>query len=153
VIEVKIGFKDDWDRQLLAVRGFLDRNDVTSGDLTMNFHRQSISAWQFRITNVARVLEMSRRMLPYVFKKRTELKGGVLDYLEDRITGDELIALVNNEVAIGSKTGKIKQSTHLPMKSGGDPKIRLFLRKSSQSETNKNPRGRLSSQAPKTEFF
>lgn len=116
---IRIGFKDNWDMQLLAVRSFLDRNGVISGELTKNFHKGSISAWQLRITNLPGIIEISKQMSPYAYKKRTEMKA-VVDYLEDRITGDQLIAIVNNEVDIGNKTGKIKKSNLPFTKSEGD---------------------------------
>jgi hypothetical protein len=116
---VKLGFKDNWDKQLLAVRSFLESNDIAAGELTKNYHGRAVSAWQLRITNLAGVIEMSKRMLPYVYKKRAELKA-VPDYLEVRTTGDELVAIVNNEVNIGNKTGKVKTSNLPSTKSLGD---------------------------------
>ncbi len=60
VVIIKIGFKDNWDKQLLAVRAFLNRNGVTAGELTKDTWGGSISAWQLRVTNLTGILEMSR---------------------------------------------------------------------------------------------
>jgi len=119
VVMIRLGFKDNWDRQLFAVRSFLDTSGIRSGKLTKNFHKGSISAWQLRVTSLLGVVETSKQMLPYAYKKRTELKA-VIDYLEDRITGDELVEIVNNEVRIGNKTGKTKKSNLPFSKSEGD---------------------------------
>ncbi len=109
VVSVKLGFTDNWDKQLLAVRVFLESNGVRVGYLSRRMIEQATSAWQVRISNIAGVLNVSKKMLPYAFKKKAELKA-VVDYLEDKITGDEFVARVNDEVGIGNKVGKLRTS-------------------------------------------
>ncbi|MCS4540106.1 MAG: hypothetical protein HYU03_05395 [Thaumarchaeota archaeon] len=110
VVTITLGFTDNWDKQLLAVKDFLESHGVRAGYLTARKSKRGISAWQLRVCNVQGVLKASREMLPHAFKKKAELKG-VVEYLENRITGDELIARVNHEVEIGNKMGKLKTSS------------------------------------------
>ncbi len=51
-------------------------------------------------------------MLPFVFKKREELKA-VVDYLGSRITGTEFVDVLNESVRIGNRTGRIR-IVHIP---------------------------------------
>lgn len=106
-INVKIGFTDNWDRQLIAVGNFLSLKGIRAGGLTKKKFEHRLSAWQIRIPNLDGVLLASKEMLPYVYKKRAELQA-IVDYLEDRTTGDELVRCVNHEVEIGNKVGILK---------------------------------------------
>jgi hypothetical protein len=108
-INVRIGFTDNWDRQLLAVRSFLQLNGVRTGRLTKKKTNQQLSAWQLRITNLDGTLRASKKFLQHSYKKKAELRA-LVDYLEDRITGDELVTRVNHEIEIGNKTGKLRTS-------------------------------------------
>jgi hypothetical protein len=50
---------------------------------------------------------MAKAMLPYVFKKRTELIA-VIDYMEGQSTGQVFVQIMNHQVQIGERTGKIR---------------------------------------------
>ena len=50
---------------------------------------------------------MARRMLPHSVKKRIELRA-VLDYYQNRITGDQFVDLMNRLVIAGERTGKLR---------------------------------------------
>ena len=47
-------------------------------------------------------------MLPFVFKKRLELKT-LIDYYNDLITGSQVIEIFNSEVTSGKRVGKIRE--------------------------------------------
>jgi len=49
---------------------------------------------------------MALKMLPHSFKKREELKA-ILDYFDNRITGTQLIEVINRSVEEGNRTGRI----------------------------------------------
>jgi len=49
------------------------------------------------ISNIAGVRAMAKRMLAYAAKKRIELEA-VLEYYDDRITGDQFVDTVNRLV-------------------------------------------------------
>lgn len=113
VISVVLGFTDNWPEQLRAVKRFLDGEGIEAGNLTHRKWKGKTSAWQLRICSVGDVLRAATKMFPHCAKKRAELQG-VVGYLEDRLTGDEFIRVVNHQVAIGNKVGKIRGSK-LPM--------------------------------------
>jgi hypothetical protein len=46
-------------------------------------------------------------MLPHAAKKRIELKA-ILDYYDDRITGDQFVDTMNRLVLAGERTGKYR---------------------------------------------
>jgi hypothetical protein len=50
---------------------------------------------------------MASMMWPYCSKKREEVKA-VLDYLDNKITGSQLIEVFNQSVRIGNRTGIIR---------------------------------------------
>ena len=47
-------------------------------------------------------------MLPYVVKKKEDLRI-TIDYLEGEMTGNEAIAMFNNEVKVGRRKGKTRE--------------------------------------------
>ncbi|MDG6898470.1 MAG: hypothetical protein JRN24_01900 [Nitrososphaerota archaeon] len=96
-----------------AVKRFLEDEGIRLGDLAQRKWKGKISAWQLRICNVDGVLRTAKMALSHRVKKKAELLA-VVDYLEGKLTGDELIRLVNREVDIGNKAGKIGPS-HLPV--------------------------------------
>ena len=51
---------------------------------------------------------MAKAMTPHTVKKRRELQG-VLDYFQDKLTGDEFVQMMNSEVASGQRTGKLRE--------------------------------------------
>jgi hypothetical protein len=50
---------------------------------------------------------MATMMLPYLFKKKDEVKA-VIDYLDSRITGSDFVEVLNESVRIGNRVGKIR---------------------------------------------
>jgi hypothetical protein len=61
------------------------------------------------VSNIEGVVVMARRMLPFTAKKRIELKA-ILDYYEDRITGNQFVDTMNRLVIEGEMAGKDKGS-------------------------------------------
>jgi len=64
-------------------------------------------AWKLGIGRAESVRKAASAMLPFVFKKREELKA-VVDYLESRITGTQFADVLNESVRIGNRTGRIR---------------------------------------------
>jgi hypothetical protein len=139
VVTVIIGFTDNWDVQLFAVRRFLELHGVTVGGLTVKKDHGLRSAWQLRVSNNEGILRTAKKFLPHACKKNAELRA-VVDYLEDRITGDELVRRANREVAIGNKTGKLKSSRIPYIRSEGTKlKFRYSLEKAHDAVRLKIP--------------
>lgn len=113
VVSARLEFSDNWRYQLQAVESFLEGEGIKSARMYPRIWKGKKSSRHPKICNVAGVLKMARNMLPHSVKKRAELQA-IVDYLDDRITGDELVRLVNKEIWIGNKLGKLK-SSDLPM--------------------------------------
>lgn len=113
VVTARLEFSDNWRYQLLAVKRFLEGEGIRCARMYPRIWRGKRSSWHLKICNVAGVLKMAKNMLPYCVKKRAELQA-IVGYLEDRITGDELVRLVNHEISIGNKLGK-PRSCNIPM--------------------------------------
>ncbi len=56
------------------------------------------------------VLEISKLMLPHCFKKKDEL-ALVVNYLEDRVTGNEVLLTFNKRTLLGYRKGKVHRLT------------------------------------------
>ena len=67
------------------------------------------AAYRLDITEVQSVLRAAKAMLPYVVKKKEDLLIAV-DYIEGRINGNEALSMFNDEVRIGRRKGKIRDS-------------------------------------------
>lgn len=67
--------------------------------------KDGYNTWHVVVSNIVGVVVMAKKMLPYAAKKQVELKA-VLDYYDDRITGDQFVEVMNKLVLAGERTGK-----------------------------------------------
>ena len=87
-------FTDQSYEQVFMFRTFL----VHRGIVPSNMLKTSKgTAWMIAIGTVAGVLRASIAMLPHLYKKANEARA-VIEYYEDRITGNQLVAVFQEEV-------------------------------------------------------
>jgi len=101
----------DQDRELLEhLKAFLTLNGVTSrlADAWHNGRRY----FDLTVTEGGNLIELLRRMLPHVDKKLSQVEAGI-DYLENRITADELVSIMNQAIRDGKRSSDI-QSINIP---------------------------------------
>ena len=72
-----------------------------------NIYLDTSNAWKIRVSRGDSVHLMATMMLPYLFKKKDEVKA-VIDYLDSRITGSNFVEVLNESVRIGNRVGKIR---------------------------------------------
>jgi len=109
ILRIRLRFVDTWRPQVDSIWEFLQRHKINTGHVG----RDDKGAWQaahrLDVTEVASVLRAAKAMLPYVVKKEADLQIAI-DYIEGRITGNEVLDLFNNEVRTGRRRGKIRES-------------------------------------------
>jgi hypothetical protein len=64
------------------------------------------NAFSFRITRMQAVLSCAERMAPLAFKKRKELQV-LIDYYHNKITGDEAVKVINEQVLSRCRSGRL----------------------------------------------
>ena len=102
ILKIRLAFDENWKPHLEGLKLFLEERGIRCGAVR---RKDGYNTWHVVISNIEGVMLMAKRMLPYSAKKRVELKA-VLDYYEDKITGDQFVALMNRMVLIGERTGK-----------------------------------------------
>jgi len=105
VIFMKFTFTDNYEPQLRAVDKFLKHQRIETERISSTQNGAS----RLGVGRYEGTREMAVEMLPHVFKKRTELQA-VLDYYDNRITGTQLIEVMNRSVRIRNRTGKIRMA-------------------------------------------
>ncbi len=103
-VEVRLAFDDNWEPFLEGIRTFLLSRGLNPGSVRRKVQSKT---WHIVIVKRNSVKRMCRSMLPYCVKKRVELEG-VLAYLNNETTGLQLIELMNHQVIIGQRTGKLR---------------------------------------------
>lgn len=63
----------------------------------------TLDAYHLRVTRQASVIGIVEKMIPYTYKKRTELQL-VVDYYANRITGNQAISLINAQIRKGFRS-------------------------------------------------
>ena len=101
-----LSFSDNWKEQLEQIREFLSARGIKVGKVRRNGNAAKV----FEVAEIASMRLMASEMLRSggIFKKRRELEL-LLDYYEDKITGNEVIEAFNEEVRLGIRTGKIRE--------------------------------------------
>lgn len=101
-LQVRLAFDENWKPQLEGVRQFLELRGIRCGVVR---RKDGYNTWHVVVSNIVGVVMMAKKMLPYSAKKQVELKA-VLDYYDDRITGDQFVEVMNKLVLAGERTGK-----------------------------------------------
>ncbi len=103
VIHPNLGFCDNYLPHIKMLRDFLVCLDIKTWAL---FHGPG-EAWKFGVGQAESVYVVATSMLPYLFKKRDEVRA-MVDYLDNRITANQMVEVFNESVRIGNRVGKIK---------------------------------------------
>lgn len=107
-----IHFGDTWRKQIQDIRIFLLGQGLRVSEVIEGRPRIGVTEYQIQIAQKESARKVGRRMLPYLNKKREDVKV-MLDYLDNRITGEEAIERLNDLVIQGRRSGKITQ-VHMP---------------------------------------
>jgi hypothetical protein len=101
-LKVRLAFDENWKLHLEWLKQFIELRGIRCGAVRK---KDGYNTWHIVVSDIEGVMLMDKKMLPYAAKKRIELKT-VLDYYEDRITGDLFVGAMNRLVVAGERTGK-----------------------------------------------
>ena len=101
VLHPNLGFCDNYLPHIRMLRDFLVCRDIKTWAL---FHD---AAWKFGVGEARSVYKAATSMLPYLFKKREEVRA-IVDYLDNKITANQMVEVFNESVKMGNRVGKIK---------------------------------------------
>lgn len=101
-LKIRLAFDENWKLHLERLKQFLELRGIKCGAVR---RKDGYNTWHTVISNIEGVRVMAKKMMPYSSKKRVELKA-VLDYYDDRITGDQFVDIMNRLVLAGERTGK-----------------------------------------------
>ena len=111
VLKFKLRFVDTWRPQISSVSEFLSTKGINCGSIGKG---EKNGAWQaayrLDVAEVRSVLKAAKAMLSFTVKKNAELQVAI-DYLENKITGNQAIRALNEEVLSGRRRGKIRKET------------------------------------------
>ena len=103
---------DTYKPQLEHIQDFLASEGLSPSKMTSKEKKRSSTitlAWNLLLSERGGVLYAFRKMLPYVDKKRDQVRNAIA-YLENTVTGEELIENFNQAVKLGTRSGKIRQA-------------------------------------------
>jgi len=101
-----VSFTDNWFDQVQRVKIFLESQAVKVG----NPKTTGMGAWKIKVSEIGSLRKMGTAMLRCgaLYKKEKEIRL-LLDYYENRITGNEVAEALNEEVTKGVRIGKIRR--------------------------------------------
>ena len=102
-LKVRLAFDENWKLHLEGLKRFLEIRGIRCGAVR---RKDGFNTWHVVVSNIDGVKLMAKKMLPYLSKKRIELKA-VLDHYGDRITGDQFVEIMNRLVLAGSELGSL----------------------------------------------
>lgn len=92
-------FTDQSFEQIQMLKDFLNRNGV----ITSRVLKTSLgTANMIAVSRFDHVLLVMKELLPHLYKKSNEMEAGI-DYYEGRTTGNQLLAVFNQEVEAGRR--------------------------------------------------
>jgi hypothetical protein len=106
-----VNFVDNWPPQLWQIKLFLEKQGVRVGTL----RRAGVGGFKIEVAAIESLKRCAEAMLETrcLFKKRRELEM-MLDYFNGRVTGNDVIAFLNEEVRNGIRVGKLRLSSDVP---------------------------------------
>jgi hypothetical protein len=100
-LSLSLIFVDQSIDQISNVREFLNDHNVSTG----NVLKMSMgNAYMIAVSQFAAVKEGLQQLLPHLCKKSNEVQAA-LDYYEGKTTGNELMAVFQNEVELDAERG------------------------------------------------
>jgi hypothetical protein len=106
-LSLSLIFIDQSVDQISMVRDFLRKNGIKTSNVLKH---SKLSAHIVAVSEYRSVMEMLKKMLPFLYKKATEARAAT-DYYEGRITGNELIAIFQQEVEAGRRERRPRKVT------------------------------------------
>jgi len=103
--------------QLEQVKEFLQRNAVYAQP-RIYVQKGKYTFYSLQIAFQDSILRLARSLRRYSFKKRKELDA-VIAYLENRISGDQVIQVFNEAVSAGTRAGIIRTASLPYLKNEG----------------------------------
>jgi hypothetical protein len=125
VITVTVTWSDQYRDMLHRINQFLSQKGVV-GKIGLFKRGQSVY-YELHVSEGRNALFVLKRMLPHLDKKRSQVKAAV-DYLENRITGNQFIEALNEAVRANKRSSSIKvaslphtkrQGKHISKSRGG----------------------------------
>ncbi len=98
-LSLSLWFVDQSEDQIRMVRKFLTKRGIKTSNVLKHYN---LSANMVAVSEYDSVIETLRNMLPFLHKKAREAKAA-LDYYEGRITGNEFMAVLQEEVEAGRR--------------------------------------------------
>jgi hypothetical protein len=109
VLRFRLRFVDRWKPQVEAIRAFMIQRGIRPTSVNRDNKNDPRSGYRVEVGSIVDVLSVAKSMLPFCMKKAADL-AITIDYLEDKITGDEAVARFNEEVLSGRRSGIIRKS-------------------------------------------
>ncbi len=110
VLRFKLRFSDTWRPQIAAIKSFLNSHEISTANISRVVSEGRRDSFKIDIGAIDSAHRAAKAMLPYCAKKAEDLKI-MIDYLEGRISGNQAIARLNEEVRIGRRSGFIRSSS------------------------------------------
>lgn len=109
VLRLKIRFVDTWRPQIESIRAYLREIGISCGAVGKGDKRGLWqAAYRLDIVEIDSVIRVAKVPLRFTVKKSPELRT-VVDYLENRITGNQALEVFNEGVRTGRRRGKIRE--------------------------------------------
>jgi hypothetical protein len=106
-----LNFVDNWPPQLWQIKLFLEREGVRVGAV----RRAGVGGFKVEVAAIESLMRCAEAMLETrcLFKKRGELEM-MLSYFKDKVTGNQVIEFLNEEVKNRIRVGKLRLSFDVP---------------------------------------
>jgi hypothetical protein len=98
-LSLSLWFIDQSKDQISMVRNFLRKEGIRTSNVLKHY---KLSANLVAVSEYRSVVQMLRKMIPFLYKKAIEAKAA-LDYYEGKITGNQLMTVLQQEVEAGRR--------------------------------------------------
>jgi hypothetical protein len=112
VIRFAITWSDTYLPQLQHIQTFLISEKLAPSRIKLGSSTIGRKAWHLSLWEKGGMLEACKKMLPFLDKKRIQVKT-LLDYMESRITANDALRTFNLEHTKGKWAGKVR-SLNMP---------------------------------------
>jgi hypothetical protein len=104
-LEFGLQFADGFRAQLDQLKSFLLRKGVTPGGIIKNSYEEM---YVLPVSENRSLLMAAKNMLPFFSKKAAELEA-LINYMENRIDGNQAVDIFNQMVVQGERIGKLRK--------------------------------------------
>jgi hypothetical protein len=102
-------FAESYLPQLLQIRDFLSPERIHARPIKIQRRSEHITNYALTVYSQREVLLVCKKILPFAFKKEWDIQTAI-DYLGDRITGDEAIRRLNVSIESGRREGLVRKT-------------------------------------------